>query len=107
MKTIHFNEDVIIEIGKNQLENQLLLDTMDSNNTWFHLADYPSAHLVINVNYNCLNKKEIYQIASLLKQNSKYKKTNNIAINYTLRKDLVLTDIAGQVILNKYKTINV
>ena len=50
----------------------------------------------------------IYKIAILLKQNTKYRKENNIDIDYTLRKNLQLTETPGMVYLRgKYHTIKV
>jgi predicted ribosome quality control (RQC) complex YloA/Tae2 family protein len=101
-------ENYTVKIGQNQGENQTLLETMDENDTWFHLADYPSPHLVINADYQNLSKQIIYHLAVLLKQNTKYKHEHALPIHYCLRKELGLTSTPGQVqLLGKYKTIRV
>jgi len=88
MKIITFNEIYTIQIGQNQNENQTLLESMSENDTWFHLSGYSSPHLVIDVDFHNLSKQDIYRIGVILKQHTKYKKENNILIDYTLRKEL-------------------
>ena len=108
MKTLSFNENYTIKIGQNQNENQTLLESMNENDTWFHLSDYVSPHLIINVDFHNLSKQDIYRIGVILKQHTKYKKENNILIDYTLRKDLKLTKTSGMVnLIGKYYTIRV
>jgi predicted ribosome quality control (RQC) complex YloA/Tae2 family protein len=108
MKVLSFNDVYTIKIGQNQYENQELLESMNPEHTWFHLSDFSSPHLFIDVNYETLSKVMIYKIAILLKQNTKYRKENNINIDYTLRKNLQLTKTPGMVyIKGKYYTIKV
>ena len=108
MKILSFNDKYTIKIGQNEKENQNLLEICNQNDTWFHLSEFSSPHLIINVDFNLLSKKDIYQIAVILKQNTKYKKENNISIDYTLRKNLQLTDKLGLVnLIGKYYKINV
>ena len=111
MKILSFNDKYTIKIGQNERENQNLLENVDPNHTWFHLSDYPSPHLFINVDFNLLSKKDIYVIAVILKQNTKYKKENNVSIDYILRKNLEMTNKPGLVKLktkgSKYYTIKV
>jgi predicted ribosome quality control (RQC) complex YloA/Tae2 family protein len=108
MKVLSFHDVYTIKIGQNQYENQLLLESMNPEHTWFHISGFPSPHLVIDANYENLSKAMIYKIAILLKQNTKYRKENNIDIDYTLRKNLQLTETPGMVYLRgKYHTIKV
>jgi len=106
MKLMMFDSIYTIQIGQNQNENDSLLKSAEHNHTWFHLSDYPSPHLVINVDYNLLSKEQIYRIACILKKNTKYRKENYISIDYTLRSNIELTNEIGKVLLHrKYKTI--
>lgn len=108
MKNISFNQIYTIKIGQNAIENDILLKEMKDNDTWFHLSEYSSPHLIINTDFNFLTKKDIYQIAVILKQHTKYKKDNHIAITYTLRKNLELTTTPGLVnLIGKHYNINV
>jgi predicted ribosome quality control (RQC) complex YloA/Tae2 family protein len=108
MKIITFNEIYTIKIGQNQEENQALLESMNENDSWFHLSDYSSPHLIINVDFHSLSKQDIYRIAILLKQHTKYKKEGPLNIDYTLRKELGLTKTPGMVnLIGKYYTIKV
>ena len=81
---------------------------MNENDSWFHLSNFASPHLIINVDFHLLSKQDIYRIAVILKQHTKYKKENSIEIDYTLRKDLKLTKTPGMVnLIGKYYTIKV
>ena len=108
MKVLIFNEIYTIKIGQNQEENQKLLESMNENDSWFHLSDYASPHLIINVDFNLLSKQDIYRIAVILKHHTKYKKEGPLCIDYTLRKNLKLTKTAGMVnLIGKYYTIKI
>jgi predicted ribosome quality control (RQC) complex YloA/Tae2 family protein len=108
MKVINFEDVYTIKIGSNAEENHALVESMEPNDSWFHLDEYPSPHLVINTDYDNLSKKMIYQIALLLKQNTKYKKEAELSILYTHRKNLITTKIPGTVtIKGKYESIKI
>ena len=77
-----------IKIGQSKEENELLLNIMSSNFTWFHIKDYPSAHLWLEEDYNNLSKSQIYKCALELKKRGKYKKRNHIEVVYALGKHL-------------------
>ena len=106
MKTILL-DDYHIKIGQNKEENELLLNTMSGDFTWFHIKNYPSAHLWIDEDFNNLTKKQIYNCALELKKSGKYRKWNNIEIIYTQGKNLKKTNTPGTVITSKTKTIKV
>lgn len=99
MKVIKFEDLYTIKIGSNAEENHTLVESMEPDDSWFHLDEYPSPHLVINADYDNLSKKMIYQIALLLKQNTKYKKEAELRIIYTRRKYIELTKVPGRVII--------
>ena len=98
-------DGVDIKIGKNKEENEMLLEIMNSRFTWFHIKEYPSAHLWVEEDYNNLSKAQIYRCALELKKVSKYRKCNNIEIIYSLRKDI--EHDKSTVYTNKAKTIKV
>ena len=108
MKIITFNEIYTIKIGQNQEENQKLLESMNENDSWFHLSGFASPHLIINIDFHLLSKQDIYRIAVILKKHTKYKKEGPVGIDYTLRKDLKLTKTPGMVnLIGKYNTIRI
>ena len=106
MKLMMFDYVYTIQIGQNQSENATLLKIAKNNHSWFHLSDYPGPHLIIDADHNALTKEQIYRIACILKNNTKYKKENYVGVVYTLRWNLKLTSTPGEVILPRvYKTI--
>ena len=94
-----------IKIGQNKEENEMLLDIMNSDDTWFHIKEYPSAHLWVEENYKNLTKSQIHKFALELKKGGKYKKRNHIEIVYTLGKYIEYDK--STVYTNKAKTIKV
>lgn len=94
-----------IKIGQSKEENELLLNIMNSNFTWFHIKDYPSAHLWIEEDYHNLSKAQIYKCAIELKKRGKYRKMNHIEVVYALGKHL--DHKLSTVYTNRSKTINV
>lgn len=102
MKLMIFDIIYTIQIGQNQEENDKLLKASNPEDTWFHLSDYSSPHLIINTDYKNLSKEQIYRIACILKKNTKYRKENYVSIDYTHRKEIKLTKTPGKVILSKH-----
>jgi predicted ribosome quality control (RQC) complex YloA/Tae2 family protein len=101
-------DGIEIMIGKNKFENQEILSNMNNKDTWFHIYNLPSPHLMAIGSYKNFSKKQLYLIALELKKNSKYKKINNIEIMYTLRENIILTNTPGKVIVEEgIKIINV
>ena len=92
-------------IGQNKEENEILLDRKNVFHTWFHVKDFPSAHLWVDEDYNNLSKAQIYKCAIELKKRGKFKKYNNIEIIYALGKDI--ENEKSTVYPHKYKTIKV
>ena len=81
---------------------------------WFHIADYPSCHVIIkkygieegdteeNINYS---NQIIFLGANLCKKNSKYKNEKKIKIVYTLIKNIKKGKIIGSVYTKNEKYI--
>jgi predicted ribosome quality control (RQC) complex YloA/Tae2 family protein len=92
-------------IGKNQEENDILISTSDDNDTWFHLQNFPSCHGVINIPLEQLDSQTIYQCAIQIKKRTKYKKINNIFVNYCPIHNLKKTKTKGKVFLQNKKCI--
>lgn len=103
------DEPITIIIGKNASQNQQLILDSDDNDLWFHVANYPSAHLVMKIHNIKLKHKEmkkvIIQGAKQLKKLSKYSSVKNLEFNYTLIKHVQTTNTDGQVIIDNYKSI--
>lgn len=90
-----------ILIGKNAGENDKLLDLAGPEDMWFHLAHFPSPHLVCFSEGKELTRREIRQCAALVKQYSKYSSEKGILIDYLPRKYVVKTKTLGMVNLKQ------
>lgn len=89
-----------IIIGKNANGNDILVKNADDNDYWFHLADFPSCHVVIkNSTEYPITNEMIMHCANLTKLNTKYQNVPNIKVHYTQIKNVTRTDIPGLVII--------
>ena len=77
------------QYGKNRFENVDLINTSDPDDLWFHIADVPSAHLVVKMSPEVYNDKMLYKLyvkkgAELSKSiSTKYRNASNLKIVYT------------------------
>jgi predicted ribosome quality control (RQC) complex YloA/Tae2 family protein len=101
--------NINFQIGKNAQDNFNIIDQANENDLWFHLADYPSCHVIASIPNLNISKKELKKIikqgALLCKINSKYKKENNLEVIYTEVKNVKKTEVIGEVITSNIKTI--
>jgi predicted ribosome quality control (RQC) complex YloA/Tae2 family protein len=106
------NMDYIFIVGSNKEENQYLINKSQQDDLWFHIANYPSCHVVCQLNPNSkINKKHynkiIKQGAVCCKSHSKFKNVNKLDITYSSIKYLENTDKVGSVIVHNSKTITI
>lgn len=82
--------------GKNMYENVELIDVSEPDDMWFHIADVPSAHLVMKMPADCTPQMVAFYVkqgAVLLKSvSSKYKSTPNLQVVYTRIKNVQHVD---------------
>lgn len=101
-----------IKIGENAVENDKLVQEAKDNHLWFHLANLPSCHLILecdknNVATNVTNDMIKY-CATLVKNNTKYKNFSRLKVNYTEIRNVKRTHEPGKVIIKgKVNTITV
>ncbi len=85
----HFNyENVIIYIGKNNIQNDFLTNKLARNNDyWFHVKDASGAHVVVSVPENRIDfelSENIIRLASnLASYYSKYSSSSSVPVDYT------------------------
>jgi predicted ribosome quality control (RQC) complex YloA/Tae2 family protein len=96
--------------GKNAKENQQLTLESLNKDLWFHLADYPSAHLVCKINDQEFTRIQLVKIvergARLLKSiSNKQKSMPNLSVHYTYMENVENTDVDGLVNITSFKTI--
>lgn len=110
-----------IKVGNNAKENWNLIADSEPEDLWFHLDEYPSAHVIIsqkNNMYNGLNGNDeyekyypnqiIYIASTYCKSYSKYgKNLSKVKIVYTQIKNLKKGKEVGSVIISKPNYITV
>lgn len=105
----HIESDVVYYIGTNAKDNHCVIDKGMPDDLWFHIANLPSCHVVVNLPQD-RDKKDLRSIIKkgslLCKQNTKrFANLNNVEIMYAPIKNITKTHVAGEVIVSKYKSI--
>ena len=95
-----------IYIGKNNIQNDALTFSSDKNDTWLHVKDYHSSHVVVKGQLPLPNK--VIEVASsVCAYYSKASNGDKIAVDYTLKKFVKKPPKSnlGSVIYTDYKTV--
>ena len=100
MKTFMIKE-YTLTVGQNAKENDELITNSNENFIWFHLANLPSCHGILNCTIDKLTSTLIFQCACKIKKNTKYKKNRDIKVNYIELKFIQKTNKLGEVLLLK------
>lgn len=107
---IHFKslEGFDIYVGRNNVQNDMLtLMTAKNYDLWFHVKDAAGSHVIVTaVKDKPFTDKLIRQAAMLAAANSKAASSSNVAVDYTIVKNVHKPNGAkpGMVIYNEYKT---
>lgn len=89
-----------IKIGQNAEENNDIIKEANQTDMWFHLAKFPSCHVIVECSEEFpINNAIINYCAQLVKQNTKYKCIPKLKVNYTKIKNVQRTDKIGCVVL--------
>lgn len=92
----------IVLIGKNALGNEQIKKLSSQNDTWFHLNNISSAHLIVQNQGNPIPKKYLKQIAGMIPRNAR---KNCSSFIYTTVKNVKLTNVLGTVITKNTTSI--
>jgi predicted ribosome quality control (RQC) complex YloA/Tae2 family protein len=97
----------LIEIGGNRSENQEIVDASKETDIWFHIEGEPSCHVILKTSENIkeIPRQVIKRCAYKCKINSKAKRNPRTRVIYTKMKNVIQTEIEGQVAVSEYKTV--
>lgn len=84
-------------IGKNAKGNEEIIKISHPEDTWFHIDNISSAHIILKNEGDIIPKRYINQVASMLFEYKKNASKNSNVI-YTKVKNVKLTSILGTVI---------
>lgn len=102
------SEGYKIFVGRNNIQNDLLtLKTAKNYDLWFHVKDCPGSHVIVEaVKDKPFTDKLIRQAAMLACVNSKAYLSSNVAVDYTIVKNVRKPNGAkpGMVIYDNYNT---
>lgn len=99
-------DNIIIYVGKNNLQNDYLTFKMASkNDMWFHVKDMPGSHVVVHS--EDLDEYTIRLASLMAAYFSKGKHSSSVPVNYTKIRNLKKPQGSkpGKVILSHYSTI--
>lgn len=101
--------EYIINIGRDKYNNFELIDQSMDSDVWFHVDGEPSCHVILKNSGKLrdIPKQVIKRCAYLCKINSKAKTKKRTPIIYTQLKNVVKTEIVGQVAVQNYKSVDV
>lgn len=95
-----------IYIGENKYDNVEIIKMSSQNDTWFHLNNFSSAHIVLRNNGDKIPKKYIKEICAKFSYNKK-----GLPKRYTVIiaqiKNIKLTDKIGEVVVKKSEKITI
>ena len=95
-----------ISIGRNQNENQMLLENAKANDIWMHICNLPSSHLIIHCGKNYPPFDVINRAGEILVGIcSKTRNGGSFRVDYTLRKFVRIKE-KSFVNYAKYQTLN-
>ena len=103
MKTEELTEQHQLIIGQNAKENHEIIKDANPTDIWFHVSDYPSAHIILQPKTK--DPKIIYQAAIQAKKNSKTSKFTNVQVIYTSISNVIPTKKEGEVTFKNLKQI--
>lgn len=102
------DEGFVIYVGRNNVQNDLLtLKTAKNYDLWLHTKDTPGSHVIVEtVKDKPFTDRVIRQAAMLATQNSKASASSNVAVDYTIVKNVHKPNGAkpGMVIYDHYNT---
>lgn len=115
MKTISrfidcIKDSVDFIVGGNAQENHDIIDAAHPEDMWFHISGQASCHVICKVPEG-VDKKALLKIAKqgavICKENSCYKSTKNVEIDYTQVKNVTKLDKPGAVTIMNAKKMMV
>ncbi|MDF2613608.1 MAG: Fibronectin-binding domain protein [Clostridia bacterium] len=100
-----------IYVGKNNYQNdELTMKFAKSSDLWLHIKDGPGSHVIVKLDHNTeIDDETLIEAASLAAYYSSGKLSSNVAIDYTIKKNVKKVPGAkpGMVIYTHFKTVYV
>jgi len=93
-------------VGTNATENSKLVRTSPKHSWWFHISNHPSGHVVwIPPEKREPTRMQIIRGAQLCKDQSKFKNSRRITVEYTPLSNIIPIENGGQVVIQKPKRV--
>lgn len=95
-------------VGKNNVQNDYLtFKIAQKSDIWFHTKDMHGSHVILKLENKTIDNNTLYKCAELAAKHSKSCNSSNIAVDYTIVKNVKKPGGAkpGMVIYTNYKTL--
>jgi len=103
---VHQEKIYQIHCGNNARENWRIIDQAEPNDLWFHLQNYPSAHVILEVKTLHIPLEVMSHCAQICREQTHARKNNKDSVEYTEIKYIKKTDILGQVTTKNLRIVN-
>lgn len=100
-----YYNDVLIRVGRNNIQNDYLLKDANRNHYWFHINQYHGSHVIVCTTE--LTADLIEFAATLAVQYSQAKTANNVDVNYTKVRNVKRTKVKGLVNISEVSTVTI
>jgi len=98
-----------IYVGKNNYQNdELTMKFAKNNDLWLHIKDGPGSHVIVKLDHDTeIDNETLIEAATLAAFHSSGKISSNVAIDYTIKKNVKKVPGAkpGMVIYTHFKTV--
>jgi len=103
---IELFENFTCRSGQNAKENWQLLDQAENHHIFLHLSSFSSGYVILNYDEDTkLSPHMLHTAAQICKNNTKYKKMQNIKIDWCRCDNLKKGDVIGEVYFKSNKKV--
>lgn len=100
-----YYNDVLIRVGRNNIQNDYLLKHANRNHYWFHIDQYHGSHVIVCSSE--LTDELIVFAATLAAQYSQAKTASNVSVNYTQVRNVKRTKVKGLVNISDINNVTI
>ena len=104
MKTHTFEEYTILQ-GTCADENWKLLDSAKPNHYFFHLSSFPSGYIILQCDDSKPRLPIIQYCAKLCQEGTKYKKLQNLKVDYCPCSNVMKGEVVGEVVYKSNRRV--
>ena len=102
---IHTFEGYIILQGTSAEENWKLLEDSKPKHYFFHLSSFPSGYIILKCDDKKVKLSVLKHCAKLCQEGTKYKKLQNLKVDYCLCSNVIKGDNVGEAVFKSNRRV--